>query len=49
MYYREIEMILRPNILYNIVVYLPHARNAEPQNPRNTHATIDLQNESTRC
>jgi hypothetical protein len=35
--------------LLNIVVYLPPARNVEPQKPRNTHAIIELQIELTRC
>jgi hypothetical protein len=35
--------------LINILAYLLHARSAEPQKPRNTHATIQLRIGSTRC
>jgi hypothetical protein len=33
----------------NNVAYLPHARTVESQKPRNTHATIERDTESTRC
>jgi hypothetical protein len=35
--------------LFNIVMYLPHAKNVESQKPQNMHATIKLQIESMRC
>jgi hypothetical protein len=34
---------------YRIVEYLHHARNVEPQKPRNTHGTIELRLFIARC
>jgi hypothetical protein len=35
--------------LFNIVMYLSHAKNVEPQKPQNMHTTIKLQIESMQC